>query len=530
MLKLMIVDDESNIRKGLREYISWDAWGIELEAEAENAEAALRIAAQVRPDILLTDIRMGEMDGIELTRRLKEIFPDLRVIILSGYSDIEYLQAALQIKASEYLLKPAGADKIIEAVLKVKKEILEEREKWQENLKKEAFFDENIPIVQLNFIDEIVKGKLKDSRAIKSKAHILNIPMDGPVYKILLADVRKPFFEDEFKSGQELNMDFWKFVQKTNQIMQAFSGTFWCETGEDLLLFLVNGKDETALDKICDALAEKLTANLTDKEQMYVGIGSCADTPVDLWKSYDYARRALMRSAWNPQQHILKSIPPALTADELNKCRLKESSIIGEMGSKRYEEAFLSLCSLFDYYEEICMDFTKIKKFCYQVWLFAMHLSPEGGITEEPVFDNFKEAGELKQWMLHFWERRFRGNDMAALQYSELTRKTLLYIQEHYKENITLQSLSKIVFASPNYLGKVFFSDVGCRMGDWLNRYRVEMAKELLAGTDKKTYEIAEEVGFSGYKFFSVCFLKYAGCSARDYRNKLRGTEMPADD
>ena len=113
MIKLMIVDDEVNIRRGLREYISWDAWEIELAAEAENAESALNIAMHVRPDILLTDIRMDRMDGIEMTRRLKEMLPELKVILLSGYSDIPYLQAALQLKAVEYLLKPAGADKTL---------------------------------------------------------------------------------------------------------------------------------------------------------------------------------------------------------------------------------------------------------------------------------------------------------------------------------------------------------------------------------------------------------------------------------
>ena len=113
MIKLMIVDDEVNIRRGLREYISWDAWEIELAAEAENAESALNIAMHVRPDMLLTDIRMDRMDGIEMTRRLKEMLPELKVILLSGYSDIPYLQAALQLKAVEYLLKPAGADKTL---------------------------------------------------------------------------------------------------------------------------------------------------------------------------------------------------------------------------------------------------------------------------------------------------------------------------------------------------------------------------------------------------------------------------------
>lgn len=527
MIKLMIVDDEVNIRRGLREYISWDAWEIELAAEAENAESALRIAMHVRPDILLTDIRMDRMDGIEMTRRLKEMLPELKVILLSGYSDIPYLQAALRLKAVEYLLKPAGADKIIEAVLKAKKELLDERQKWQENLKRDAFLDENIPIIQMHFINELMNGSITELKQIQKKSQLLEIPMSGPVYRVMLADTRGTLFDDGYRSGQELDMNFWQFMQKINQVIRNYNDVFWCETGDAPFLFLTNAENQDDSAGKCQSLALELLGTITacGTEQVYIGIGSPVESPVDLCKSFISAENAVLLSAWEPDRHICYvSEKPSMdeTPEYLSG---KEREIITDLASERYEKALAGFENLFESYKELRMDFRKVKKFCDQLCLFAMHLPSRESAKETaqvPVVDEFRDAMELKSWMLQFLQRKFSGQEPVAAQYSELTQKSIRYMQAHYSEDITLKSLSKIVFASPNYLGRVFFSDVGCRLGDWLNRYRVGRAKELLVSTDKKTYEIAEEVGFSGYKYFSVCFLKYAGCSARDYRNKYK--------
>lgn len=527
MIKLMIVDDEVNIRRGLREYISWDAWEIELAAEAENAESALNIAMHVRPDILLTDIRMDRMDGIEMTRRLKEMLPELKVILLSGYSDIPYLQAALQLKAVEYLLKPAGADKIIEAVLKAKKELLDERQKWQENLKRDAFLDENIPIIQMHFINELMNGSFTELRQIQKKAQLLEIPMSGPVYTVMLADARGALFDDGYRSGQELDMNFWQFMQKINQVIRNDKDVFWCETGDAPLLFLVNAESREDSAKKCRTLAAELLSTLTScgREQVYIGIGAPAESPLGLCKSFSSAENAVLLSAWEPDRHIFYDTEKQAAEELPEYLSGKEREVITDLASERYEKAMAGFESLFESYRELRMDFRKVKKFCDQLCLFAMHLPSRESAEETaevPVVDEFRDAMELKSWMIQFLQRRFSGQAHIAAQYSELTQKSIRYMQMHYAEDITLKSLSKIVFASPNYLGRVFFSDVGCRLGDWLNRYRVGRAKELLVSTDKKTYEIAEEVGFSGYKYFSVCFLKYTGCSARDYRNKYK--------
>lgn len=523
MIKLMVVDDEANIRRGIRQYISWDAWGIELVAEAESGEEALRRAAQAQPDILLTDIRMGQMDGIELTRRLKELFPALRVILLSGYSDVQYLQSALQIKADEYLLKPAGADKIIETVLRLKEEILEERDTWQKDLRRAALLDESIPIIQMHFVDDLMKGALTDLEQLRGKARLLNIPLDGPYYAVLLVDARGSLFRDEFKSARELDMNFWQFMQCTDQIAQRFDGVFWCETGGALGIFLLNGALEGALECKAQSLAQNLISDISLPEQnrLYVGMGPVVGSPLRLSESFERAQQALLRSAWSPHRQILHAEEERLTPGMADDCRGKEGGIITSLVSGRYEKAVSALHEYFDACRAVQLDFREVKMACRRICALAARTGTEDAREDDfPMIEEFCDAAELEKWVGDFFCRRLLDRQESSAQFSELTRKALRYLETHYAEDITLQSLSKKIFVSPNYLGRVFLSDVGCKLGDWLNRYRVARAKELLCTTDQKTYEIAEAVGFSSYKYFSVCFLKYMDCSARDYRNR----------
>lgn len=526
MIKLMIVDDEISIRKGMKKYISWDAWGIELAAEAENAEAALKIAQQVRPDILLTDIRMGEMDGIELAKKMKQMFPAIRLIILSGYSDIEYLQAALHIKAVEYLLKPAGADKIIDAVVRAKEEILDERKKWDESREKEAFFDEHLPIIQMHFLDEIMRGRQNCPEEIVKKAEMLNIPMMGPAYCCLAMDARSVLEDDGYKSAKELDMNFWQFSQNMNHILKEHGNVFWCETGDSQFLFLLNAESKQIAENRAETLAQAAAEQLNSiySRKVYIGIGAPVSNPAELGKSWADAERALLCAAWDQDNQIIRAFPS--DEEAIQNCRGKQKEILKNIVARENETAYAEMLSLYEYFKEKRIDFGELKRFYRRICLLILQVNAETPGEEAdilaPQIDGFKSAEELQEWMKRFWQRRLGTNENAYENYSDLTRKTIRYIKEHYAEDVTLQRLSKIVFVSPNYLGRIFFEDVGCRLGDWVNRYRIEKAKELLVRTDKKTYEIAEAVGFGGYKYFSVCFLKYVGCSARDYRNHKR--------
>lgn len=516
MIRLMIVDDEYSIRKGIRHYIDWSTWGIQLAGEAASAEEALDKAMQVQPDILLTDIRMGELDGISMAQRMKEMLPGLRVILLTGYDEVDYLKAALKIKVDEYLLKPAGAETIIEAVLKLKEEILRQRSQNQQAALRENLLDENIPVIQMHLIDNIIKGKYLDAGQVKAKAARLDIPLDGPLYQVLLVDTREP--EEAYSSGRELTMNFWQFMQGMVQIVSEMNGVFMCESGAALLLILVNGATTGELADKTRQLADAILARRSTIGEMFVGVGTPADNIAGLGESFQHAGAALRLSAWHREKHVLYYAQAPEDAKADGECQKAEAETFTLLAAGRGTEAIDAFKRLFGCWRRAMYDFDKVVEACRRMLAVATHLrgEEEHPPLEEPDI-GFQDAGELEGWMVERLEQLLSSK--GSYQYSPLTRKSLDYLAEHYREDITLQSLSKKIFVSPNYLGRVFLGDTGRKLGDWLNRFRIDKAKALLRQTDMKTYEIAEAVGFSSYKYFSVCFLKYVGHSARDYRN-----------
>lgn len=138
MVKLLLVEDEEKIRNGIKSIINWEVLGVDIYGEASNGYEALKLVSCETPDIILTDIKMPIMDGLQLIEELKKEVPGVKSIIMSGYDDFDYIQRAIKLGASDYLLKPSGVQEIQDTVKKVKKQILEEREReiYLQNLMK----------------------------------------------------------------------------------------------------------------------------------------------------------------------------------------------------------------------------------------------------------------------------------------------------------------------------------------------------------------------------------------------------------
>lgn len=177
---------------------------------------------------------------------------------------------------------------------------------------------------------------------------------------------------------------------------------------------------------------------------------------------------------------------------------------------------------LFRTCREAGADFTGVRRSCGQLVTLCrrMREQPEGLESDLYRIEDFSYADELEEWVVGCLHALLAGGGGAAPSHSALVSKALTYLEGHYQEEITLQSLAKRLFISPNYLGRTFRQETGCKLSDWLNRYRVERAKERLRDPAARTAEVAAEVGFSSYKYFSVCFAKYAGCNLRDYRSE----------
>ena len=162
MYQLLIVDDEEDIRRGMARGIPWKEWGFEVAGQAENGEEAVRMIGETHPDVVLSDIRMPKMDGIELMQYLHENNPEIKIIILSGYNDVEYLNMAIRNQVTEYLLKPTDIDEFETLFHRLKTKLDEEGMKRREleSLKVSAMQNKELSYARVlsNLLDGYVGG------------------------------------------------------------------------------------------------------------------------------------------------------------------------------------------------------------------------------------------------------------------------------------------------------------------------------------------------------------------------------------
>lgn len=179
VIRLLLVDDEAVIRQGLRQAVCWTDYGVQVVGEARSGSEALEKARALWPDIVITDVRMSEGDGLSLAKRLPEILPDVRMIMLSGYSDAQYMMEAIKYGVRDYLLKPAGSSEILQSVLKLRDEILAQQEKHQKNSRIEHLISESMDTLKALFFEDLLAGRLDGARALE-RARTLGVDLPAP--------------------------------------------------------------------------------------------------------------------------------------------------------------------------------------------------------------------------------------------------------------------------------------------------------------------------------------------------------------
>ena len=531
MIKLMIVDDEPGIRKGLLHYVDWSTWDIDLVMEAKDGDEAYTKAIQTQPDILISDIRMPGRTGLQLAKDLAVVLPSLRVILLTGFNDTDYLQAALKIGVKDYLLKPAGAEKIIESVLKVKNEILAERSLHQEIINKDALLNEGIPILQMHFMNDVVRGRLTNNEAIMNKARRLKVPLKFPYLQLGLLRTGESD-ATQLRSDKEQAMDTWQLTRIMNLVMEKYDGSFFVEMEPDLYLLVFGSDSAITLKKFFHLLAEDLSSTLATKTYPFlaIGIGSVVTDLKSLPGSYEDAHTALNQWAWEPDTRVFTSPAPPDFFHLQEARRLKKAAAYA-ITQEMFLEGVEYFEAMFDEYKTARADIEEVRASCRHLLGLASHYrqaSSQVEMNEDMDIDashleGLIDANKIRAWMHYRLWRLCHGEPHNI---SPLVCKAQTYIRKYYAEDITLQNLATELFVSPNYLGRIFREQTGYKLSDWLNKYRVEAAKGLLDDPELKTYEVADRVGFSSYKYFSVCFLKYAGCSARDYRGRHKQKQV----
>lgn len=506
-MKLMIVDDDDQIREGMTYGIQWENFGIEKVLCLKNGKEALENLNREYFDIVITDISMPVMSGIELMREARGKYPDIRFILISGYKEFEYAQAGIQYGADGYILKPIHLNELVDMVSKVIKKIDDQKDNVEnQNLIKE--------LTNHQVMRQIIRREITDKEEISrflyekwgfSKRHLLLgviLIDDDDTYCMESDNSIKEVFRNkltEYLAGYTyvmfnihenekfLLVDVVDSTLRVFHLKQQLERMFHSINSEIVNFSFSIGGSSPGYVKDLAAMYQQAQCALEDC--FFQGKSSCV-----FYEDYCQKRTVEVFSTaiWN--QKILDILEQG-TFDEvqnlLNSC---------EKELKQQKKEFV-LEFLFDNLTRISHIYHKNQE---EKTSFIM-------LWEMKTFEE-----SIALWRKKIYE--ILENYNVTKNYSGEVADALRYIWKHYGEKITVEELAEELHLSSGYFSRIFKKQVGMSIMKYINQYRIQKAENLLKTTKMKIYEVADAVGISDYIYFSQVFRNLTGKSPSDYR------------
>ncbi|MGE5630607.1 MAG: response regulator, partial [Caulobacteraceae bacterium] len=523
MYKLMIVDDETEILEGLKTIIDWEGNGITLCGEACNGIEALEFIHRLSPDIVIMDIRMPLLDGLELLERISQDNLPVKCIFLSGYDDFYYAQKAIDLKAANYLLKPCRPSDILEAVLKVKAELDEEKQQEALFQKYKQQFLESLPTLKEKLLRELIYGKAMDYAKLESKFSLYNISL--PCSNLSVALIRIDSMANLYEEQGDFGVEAMKIAvsQLAYDSLAPYYHIEVFQNGEDVAAILSPNNRTFLLNQFLnhmEILKESIsgTLNIT----VTIGIGNCAENPESLWVSYKEAVSAVESKFFLGENRVIVFNDITLPSTQKNSYPLNEElAVINclRTGNREIVEEKVRV-----FYKCLHQSSSPSKAYLQRataallgsIFRFCIENNiSTGNVLDEELkfFESIQKCetnSELQERIVFIIKQVF--DKLAEREKTnKLVKSAIDYIHSNYPKDISLDCIAKNIYITPGYLSLLFKQETGVNFLDFLNQYRIQKAKEYLTGSYLKNYEIANNVGFRDEKYFSQVFKRYTG-------------------
>lgn len=517
MYKALIVDDEKMIRNGIRRMIPWESIGVGEVFTADNGEEALEAIARERPDILLTDICMTEMDGLSLIERVNELHPPMRIIVLTGYDNFEYVQRCCRMDVQDFILKPADEEELSK-VIRAQVEQLDKLrgiERYQKVMRRAQGVAEQLRLEQA---------------------------LRGLIYGRNRAEELGELFEEyQYRAGQPM--------QAVIVVPTLESDIHWREHADLLAMSVKN----TCIE-LFDSAHEGITFE-DDDGQIVIALflGSTYEEPVErmeklgslLRNEFEFSPRIVMGStaagfsglpvSYHDALHLLREAAPyrevvqsgsaerrlAVFGEAFNE--LKRVIVSSTDSLEKTLRAFSAFTTTVESYN---LSVSMVRRCCFDIAcaLYYNYVCDTGENVDNKLsalLDSLMVCGreEACKFTRGFLEQLF-GQDDA--QSHDIISSAKQHINENLAGDLSVSSIASMLYVTPNYFSRLFKRVTGEGCNEYIVRKRMEMAKSLLVTTSFRTGKIAGMVGYRDTNYFSLAFKKHCGCSPTMYRDSKR--------
>jgi two-component system response regulator YesN len=524
--KAFFVEDEIVTREGIRDNVDWRGNGFEFCGEASDGEIALPLIRSIQPDLLITDIKMPFMDGLELCKIVRERMPWMKIVILSGHDEFEYAQKAINLGVTEYLLKPVTVHDLHHVLQRIAAQIDRDHREREHLEKLKSQVEENRAALRERLLLSLAMGAVSSAETIE-KGHLLGLDLVAECYQVVVVRI-------ELRRGVD-SFDYHEY-QRVQQALaepleQQFDVLLIKKDVEELVLIMTGGTPEY-LHERKDLLVQVIQRQaVTVGCGVAIGCGAAKHRLTDIYQSFVEAlieaqgmgsRDTAPLNSNVGKAELLKINKPAV--ESYLRCGVKEDF------PDFFDTFIYPLC-------EAALKSYMVKNYIVLdiALAAAKYVADLGGNVDQvvPALDNL-EATLTEITSVEHLRDRVQDILVGALTYRDsqanqqhgvMLRQVHDYIDQHYMDaNLSLNEAATQVNLSPSHFSTVFSQETGQTFKEYLTEARLKRAKELLRSTTLRSFEISYQVGYSDPHYFSYVFRKHTGLSPKEYRQQSQAT------
>jgi two-component system response regulator YesN len=544
MYTLLLVDDERLVVDTLAKTIPWSSIQIEYVHKAYSAEQALQLMNTYSIDIVITDIRMPKVTGLELIERIRELNKRTKCIVYSGFSDFEYARQAMSSQVVEYLLKPARDEEIIAAVERMCEQLDEEWQQFISVQNASATLKSNMPLLRSSFLNDLIQGKKMTEPELAQKLELLQLPYRKDDRCAILV-VR---LEEAFSTYNLQSLALFEFAiaNIAEETMNEHFFSISAKDSYDYLVFLVKlsdlkanqllslGTEQTeGAQVLLDQTAMKLQENVINllKRNISIVVSKWDAFPAKVPDIYQACVTSMRRKVGNN------------TGIYLTLSSKQEAAPIQSLQTLYEPPSVMQLLDMGNR-DSVCNKVDSILQELNGKWKFSQehvmevyfHLSSafaygahKNGISLEKLLKDdydftlprrsFLSVKQLEEWALGLTDRLFQEMNVSTVDNkTSVVQRVKLYIHDHLAEDVTLQALADHIFLHPVYLSTLFKSETGQNLRDYIIGQKMERGAWLLKNTNDKIYHICDQIGYQNPPYFIKLFKKHYGQTPQEYR------------
>lgn len=534
LYKIMLVEDEEEIRLGIIKKINWEENGFIIVGDAENGQEALEKAENLQPDVVMTDIRMPFMNGLELGKNLAKIMPSTKIIIFSGSDDFEYAHQAIKINVIDYVLKPINSIELIEVLRKLKIQLDEEYEKKVNIERLYKHYVESIPLIREQFLVGLIEGRISENEC-KIQRGLVDLELNSGYYTVSCINVDNTSIGNSLEDTSlqnEISLIPIAVKQIVNDIMEnycSYISFIYC--GRVIVIADIKEKHNIlefikGINEVC------ITAEKSIGLKTSAGIGQICNKLYNLHTAYETAQNALdYRIVLGTGKGIYIDDVEPDNSIELQFDEKEERILLNSIKIGSNEDIKKIIEELFEKCDDLLLPLNKYRIFIMEIMTGLLKVVQAYNLDINEIFgenfncysslEKFDSIYEVKEWFVKIGTK---VNDLIKREriYSSkvLINKAKEYVRENYSNcDISVEILSSHLHVSPTYFSTLFKRETEVSFVNFLTTVRLEEAVKLLNTTEDKTYIIAEKVGYPEANYFSYVFKKKYGVSPSRYRS-----------